>query len=98
MNYQAKKIHAPHQEILYSILLTPSKLFEIYLFRVTKVPVNFLHLRKATSRRSGSSFKNVSSRQTLSISFERILRRFDCKFGKRIFNSATVLLVGGGYK
>lgn len=39
-----------------------------YLLRVTKVPVNFLHLRNAFSSLSGSSLMNFSSRQTLSIS------------------------------
>lgn len=32
---------------------------DTYRFKVTNVPVNFLHLLKAVSNRSGSSFKNL---------------------------------------
>lgn len=63
-----------------------------YLFNVTKVPVNFLHRRNAISSLFGSSLRKVSSRQTFSISHDKIPRKFCCKAGKRIFNSATILL------
>ena len=63
-----------------------------HLLSVTNVPVNFLHLLRAISSRSGSSFKNFSSRQTRSISDDKMLRKLSCKLGNRIFSSATVLL------
>lgn len=45
-----------------------------YRLSVTNVPVNFLHRLNAVSRRSGSSFKNFSSRTTFSISFDSTFR------------------------
>lgn len=68
-----------------------------YRLSVTKVPVNFLHRRNADSNRSGSSVRNFSSRTTFSISFDNTFRSAFCNIGKRIFNSATVLLKSDKY-
>lgn len=65
---------------------------KFYRFNVTSVPVNFLHRLNADSKRSGSSFKNFSSRTTFSISFDKIFRNPFCSPGNFIFSSATVLL------
>lgn len=64
----------------------------MYLFNVTKVPVSFLHRRRAISSLFGSSLRKASSRHTFSISHVKIPRKFCCNVGNRIFNSATILL------
>lgn len=63
-----------------------------YRLSVTRVPVNFLHRLNADSSRSGSSFKNFSSRTTFSIS--ELKRPFmpSWRLGNLTFKSATVLL------
>jgi len=67
-------------------------IFESYRLSVTRVPVSFLQRLNADSSRSGSSFRNFSSRTTFSIS--ELSRPFipSCKLGNRTFRSATVLL------
>lgn len=68
------------------------EIWHTYRLSVTNVPVNFLHRLSADSNRSGSSFRNFSSRTTFSISFDRIFRNAFCSDGNLIFSSATVLL------
>lgn len=51
------------------------------LFNVTSVPVSFLQRLRALSNRSGSSFKNFSSRTTFSISVLRKDFMPSCRLG-----------------
>lgn len=55
--------------------------YDVYRFNVTNVPVSFLHRLSALSNRSGSSFRNFSSRTTFSISDVRRLFMASCSPG-----------------